>query len=184
VTDPVVKRACSGDNSTVFEITAGNARWFLKIGDRLARECAALRWLHGRLPAGQVVASDHLADADLLLTTAVPGVNPRPLAKPLPAPDIVAMLASALPACHSVSASDCPFGAYITGESLVHGDACVPNFIVGDDGVNGYIGLGDLGVGDVEVDLSAAVWSLRYNLGPGFGLRFLRASSVVRGIFV
>jgi hypothetical protein len=32
-----------------------------------------------------------------------------------------------------------------------------------------------MGVGDVEVDLSAAVWRLQYNLGPGFGLGFLNA---------
>ena len=45
-----------------------------------------------------------------------------------------------------------------------------------DDGtVNGYIDLGEMGVGDIEVDLSAAVWSLQYNLGPGLGERFLRA---------
>jgi len=85
------------------------------------------------------------------------------------------MLASALRAFHSVSARDCPFEAYIPGESLVHGDACLPNIIVGDDGPTGYIDLGDTGVGDVEVDLSAAVWSLQYNLGPGFGRAFLTA---------
>ena len=32
-----------------------------------------------------------------------------------------------------------------------------------------------MGVGDVEVDLSAAVRSLQYNLGPGFGRAFLTA---------
>ena len=72
------------------------------------------------------------------------------------------MLASALRAFHSVNATDCPFEAYVPGESLVHGDACLPNIVVGDDGLNGYIDLDDIGVGDVEVDLSAAVWSLQY----------------------
>jgi kanamycin kinase len=85
------------------------------------------------------------------------------------------MLASALRTFHSVNATDCPFEAYVPGESLVHGDACRPNIIVGDGGLNGYIDLGDMGVGDVEVDLSAAVWSLQYNLGPGFGLGCLKA---------
>jgi kanamycin kinase len=41
--------------------------------------------------------------------------------------------------------------------------------------VNGYIDLGEMGVGDAEADLSAAVWSLQYNLGPGLGERFLSA---------
>jgi aminoglycoside phosphotransferase len=173
--DPDVKRARSGDNSTVFEIASGDLRWFLKIGDRLARESAGLSWLHGRLPVPEVVAFDHIDGAELLLTAAVPGTNLAALAKRLPPADIVAMLATALRAFHSVSAKDCPFEAYIPAESLVHGDACLPNFVFGDDGLNGYIDLGDLGVGDVEVDLSAAIWSLQYNLGPGFGLGFLHA---------
>jgi hypothetical protein len=53
---------------------------------------------------------------------------------------------------------DCLFEAYIPAESLVRGDACLPNSIVGDDGVNGRIDLGDPGVGQIEDDLSAAVW--------------------------
>jgi kanamycin kinase len=176
VTDPSVKRAHSGENSTVFEIAAGDTRWFLKIGDRLARECAGLRWLQGRLPVPQVVAFDQMGGADALLMAAVPGTNLAALAKSRPPGTIVGMLASALRAFHSASAEDCPFEAYVPGESLVHGDACLPNIMCREDGVvNGYIDLGEMGVGDVEVDLSAAVWSLHYNLGPGLGERFLRA---------
>jgi len=45
-----------------------------------------------------------------------------------------------------------------------------------DDGtLGGFVDLGEMGVGDIEVDLSAAVWSLQYNVGPGHGLAFLRA---------
>jgi aminoglycoside phosphotransferase len=175
VTDPSVNRARGGDNSTVFEIESGDVRWFLKIGDRLARECAGLRWLAGRLPVPQVVAFDRVENADALLMTAVPGTDLAALAKSRPPAAVVEMLASALRAFHSVSAEDCPFEAYIPGETLVHGDACLPNIIIGDDGSDGYIDLGDMGVGDVEVDLSAAVWSLQYNLGPGFGRAFLTA---------
>ena len=173
--EPVVSRVRSGDNSTVFEIAAGDARWFLKVGDALARECAGLRWLRGRLPVPQVVAFDQVEAADALLTVAVPGTNLARLAKTARPDGIVEMLASALRAFHSVSVEDCPFEAYIPGESLVHGDACLPNFMVVDNRLSGYIDLGDMGVGDVEVDLSAAVWSLQYNLGPGFGLEFLKA---------
>jgi aminoglycoside phosphotransferase len=80
------------------------------------------------------------------------------------------MLASALRAFHSVNASGCPFTSYIPGKSLVHGDACLPNVMCRDDGpVNGYIDLGEMGVGDIEVDLSSAVWSLQHNSAPNVG---------------
>jgi kanamycin kinase len=45
-----------------------------------------------------------------------------------------------------------------------------------DDGsLSGFVDLGEMGAGDIKVDLAAAVWSLQYNLGPGHGLSFLRA---------
>jgi kanamycin kinase len=173
---PVVKKARSGDNSTVFEIASGDQRWFLKIGDHLAPECARLEWLQGRLPTPEVVAFDPVGEQEALLMAAVPGTNLAVLAKRLSSDKIVEMLASALRAFHSVNASGCPFKSYRPGESLVHGDACLPNIVGDEDGtVNGYIDLGEMGVGDAEVDLSAAVWSLQYNLGPGLGERFLRA---------
>lgn len=91
----------------------------------------------------------------------VPGTNQAVAAKRLGPDKIAEMLASALREFHSVDAIGCPFKAYMPGESLVHGDACLSNIICRDHGTeNGYIDLGEMGVGDVEVDLSAAVWSL------------------------
>jgi aminoglycoside phosphotransferase len=173
---PVAKKAWSGDRSTVFEIVSGDARWFLKIGRHLAPECDRLQWLQGRLPTPEVVAYGPVDDQEALLTSAVPGTNLAVLAKRLSPDEIIEMLASALRAFHSVSANDCPFKAYRPGETLVHGDACLPNFMCQDDGmVNGYIDLGEMGVGDIEVDLSAAIWSLQYNLRSDHGVQFLRA---------
>ncbi|MGD0700672.1 MAG: phosphotransferase [Trebonia sp.] len=173
---PVVRKARSGDRSTVFEIASDDARWFLKIGGHLAAECARLRWLQGRLPVPELVAFGPVGDQEALLMSAVPGTNLAALAKRLSPVKIVEMLASALRAFHSVNPGGCPFEAYLPGESLVHGDACLPNFMGREDGtLNGYIDLGEMGVGDVEADLAAAVWSLQYNLGPGLGERFLRA---------
>jgi aminoglycoside phosphotransferase len=175
VANPAVKRARSGDNSAVFEITAGNARWFLKVGDRLGRECARLRWLAGRLPVPPVVGFEQFGAADALLTVALPGTNLARQAKSQPPARTVEMLAAALRHFHSISAENCPFEANIPGESLVHGDACLPNVMIENGAPTGYVDLGDMGAGDVEIDLAAAVWSLQYNLGPGFGRRFLAA---------
>lgn len=33
---------------------------------------------------------------------------------------------------------------------------------------------GGVAVDDVETDFSAAIWSLHYNLGPGYGAMFLK----------
>jgi kanamycin kinase len=158
VPSPIVTKSRIGDNSTVFEIASGDTRWFLKIGGRLAAEYDRLQWLRGRLPTPEVVAFDPVDDQEALLMSAVPGTNLAILAKRLSPDKVVEIHASALRAFHSANASGCPFKSYLPGESLVHGDACLPNIMGRDDGtVNGYIDLGEMGVGDIEVDLAAAV---------------------------
>jgi aminoglycoside phosphotransferase len=172
VPDSISRKVWSSQNSTVYEI----ASWFLKIGGSLAPECERLRWLRGRLPVPEVVEFTTLDGKDVLVTTAVAGAHLSALKRRLPAENIVEMLASALCAFHAADASECPFKASMPGNVLVHGDACLPNIVFRDDGaLSGFIDLGDMGAGDAEVDLSAAVWSLQYNLGPGHGLEFLRA---------
>lgn len=172
VPDAVVTKVWSGDNSTVYKID----QWYLKIGFGLAPEQERLRWLNSRLPVPNVIAFSTLEHKDALLTTPVAGKSLADLKQQLPASDIVEMLASALRAFHKAATGDCPFNAAISGEALVHGDACLPNIMFHDDGtLSGFVDLGQMGVGDIEVDLSAAVWSLQYNLGPGHGLAFLRA---------
>lgn len=108
--------------------------------------------------------------------TTVVGTDLTHLSTNLTPDEVIARLAAALQTFHAVEAGDCPFTAYKPGKTLVHGGACLPNFIFTDGGdLSGYIDLGDMGLGDVEVDLSAAVWSLHNNLGPGHGLSFLKA---------
>ncbi len=56
---------------------------------------------------------------------------------------------------------------------LVHGDACLPNFIFENDLLSGYIDLADAKLAEPEIDLAATIWSLQYNLGSGHGRTFL-----------
>ena len=52
---------------------------------------------------------------------------------------------------------------------VCHGDACVPNTLIGDDGApSGHVDLGSLGVADRWADLAVATWSTEWNYGPGF----------------
>lgn len=55
-------------------------------------------------------------------------------------------------------------------ETLVvcHGDACVPNTLLRDDGsFAAHVDLGHLGVADRWADLAVAAWSTEWNYGPG-----------------
>lgn len=56
---------------------------------------------------------------------------------------------------------------------MVHGDACLPNFLADEWRLVGVVDLGALRVDAVEVDLAATVWSIGYNLGGGWVARFL-----------
>ncbi|MEV4567808.1 aminoglycoside 3'-phosphotransferase [Nonomuraea sp. NPDC049419] len=51
---------------------------------------------------------------------------------------------------------------------VCHGDACVPNTLLHDDGTfAAHVDLGSLGVADRWADLAVAAWSLDHDFGPG-----------------
>jgi kanamycin kinase len=62
---------------------------------------------------------------------------------------------------------------------VCHGDPCVPNTLIGDDGRwTGHVDLGALGVADRWADLAVATWSTVWNYGPGFEAALLDAYGV------
>lgn len=58
---------------------------------------------------------------------------------------------------------------------LTHGDACLPNIMVENHKLSGFIDLGCMGLGDRCRDLERALWSLAYNYGDGYEEVFLGA---------
>lgn len=51
---------------------------------------------------------------------------------------------------------------------VCHGDACVPNTLLADDGsFAAHVDLGSLGGADRWADLAVAAWSIDWNFGPG-----------------
>jgi kanamycin kinase len=62
---------------------------------------------------------------------------------------------------------------------VCHGDACVPNTLIADDGSPaGHVDLGALGVADRWADLAVATWSTVWNYGPGYEEVLLAAYGV------
>ena len=170
-------RVRSGDANQVYHLEVGGKWLFLKVGPRLQPEYDRLIWLAGRLPAPSPIGFTSQASADALLTSAVEGQDLATLSHSLTSQAVTERLAGALRVLHATPVTDWPFGR--KGSMLVHGDACLPNFLFLRDHLTGYIDVGEMALGDPEIDLAAAVWSLQYNMGVGHGLTFLREYGVV-----
>ena len=164
-------RVPSNEVNQVHCLDFGGQRLFLKFGPRLQPEYERLRWLEGRRLAPRPIGFTSEGSVDALLTSAVAGDSLAALSASLPPQTIIARLATALRDLHATSTTDWPLGG--KGGVLVHGDACLPNFLFVGGHLSGYIDVGDMALADPEVDLAAAVWSLQYNMGAGHGLAFL-----------
>lgn len=169
-----VTREAYGDQSKVFKLRATDGNYFLKIGTKLEKEREKLEWLNNTLPVPQVVGFTKIGDEEALLLSAIDGKNLAVLSKEWIPEKVVNSLVVVLRRFHAVNTADWPFGNPDQKGVLVHGDACLPNFIFQGDNFSGYIDLGDARVANPEVDFSAVVWSLQHNLGNGYGKMFLR----------
>jgi kanamycin kinase len=155
-----------------------------QLGQRasLADERERMDWAAGWLPVPRVL--DHGSDGydEWLLTTGLPGVNAVDDALRADPPRLVRLLAEGLRQFHRLPVAGCPFGGRggharrPPGEEdpvVCHGDYCLPNVLVDDWRVSGFVDLGELGVADRWADLTTATWSVTRNLGPGWEQLFL-----------
>ena len=53
----------------------------------------------------------------------------------------------------------------LLSDTLVHGDFCLPNIMLNNWNLSGYIDLGGAGVADRHIDLFWGAWTLGFNLG-------------------
>ena len=54
--------------------------------------------------------------------------------------------------------------ALLKNDTLIHGDYCLPNVMLEDWKLSGFIDLGNGGVGDRHIDLFWGAWTLNFNL--------------------
>ena len=64
----------------------------------------------------------------------------------------------------------------LESKTLIHGDYCLPNIILNNWKLSGFIDLGRGGVGDRHIDVLWGIWTLKYNLGTAkYTERFIDA---------
>lgn len=173
-----VEKIRSAEQNNVFKVKTNNGNFILKQGPGLSSEKDRLVWLNGKLPVPKVIAWQNGNEQEELLMTCIEGEDLAFLSKKIPKEELTKLLASTLRQIHSVDIKDCPFGEKNKDFVFVHGDACLPNFIILDGKLSGIIDLGDSGIDNKEKDLAAAVWSLDYNYGPALGVPFLEAYGI------
>jgi kanamycin kinase/aminoglycoside 3'-phosphotransferase-2 len=174
----VIAKEPHGDQSDVYRLATPKGNYFLKIAPGLAKERERLEWLDGKLPVPKVIGFTSSEGKDALIVPAIKGIDLAKLSKEWPAEKVVERIAGALRQFHSINIGDCPFGITGANKVLVHGDACLPNFIFQGEAFSGYVDLGDMRIDLPELDFSAAIWSLQHNLGRGHGLKFLKEYGV------
>ena len=150
----------------------------------LDAELRRLAWAAPRLPVPRVL--EH--GPNWMLTAAIDGRSAVHAEGAIAARALV----TGLRALHGLPVDDCPFDwsaeqrggidvPAIDRLVVCHGDACVPNTLVGADGQwVGLVDLGALGVADRWSDLAVASMSLGWNFGDGFEGEFFDAYGIAR----
>ncbi len=170
-----VSKEHHGDEGVVYKIDSEKENYFLKIkkGSTFQKESERLAWFQNKLPVPKIVGFIEKDNISAILLTALKGKNLAVLCKEWSSEKVVDKLAEALRQFHKVNKQGWPFDKDDSRKILVHGDACLPNFIFNGDSFSGFIDLADAKLANMEVDLAAAIWSLQYNMGSGYGLKFL-----------
>lgn len=80
-------------------------------------------------------------------------------------------------ACESKAADEIEKKRHlIKNDALIHGDYCLPNIMISNWSLSGFIDVADGGLGDSHYDLVWGLWTLAYNLKTaGYGKIFLQA---------
>jgi kanamycin kinase len=157
-------------------------------GESLAAEADRLRWLEGKHPAPAVVDLVDANGAELLMTSALPGISAVDDVWVERPDDAIRAIAGGLRLLHALPVNDCPFDwgvAARIGEAeanglsvpaplrdpptvdrlvVCHGDPCAPNTLIGERGqFVANVDFGRLGVADRWADLAVATMSLDWN---------------------
>ncbi len=172
----VVEKEPYGEECVIYKLNSKKESCFLKIkiNSTSSKEYDKLKWFQGKIPVPKVIGFTINDGSKALLLGALEGKNLAVLSKEWSAEKVIDKIVEVLHQFHKTDIQGWSFDKTDSGKILVHGDACLPNFIFNGDLFSGFIDLGNSQIANVEVDLSAVIWSLQYNLGPGYGSKFLK----------
>src|ERR1035438_9620991 len=140
----------SSNHSSVFELNTAHCRKFLKIDKDLEPEYEKMKLLQGKLPVPSIVAFTTKEGQGGLLTAGLEGTDLAALSGTLSPEEVVSKLTDALKEIHSFDIALWPNSEQEPGKTLIHGDACLPNFIFKEDGtLSGFVDIGAMRLGDV-----------------------------------
>lgn len=143
-----------------------NNEYILKISldkDKLLREKVVNDELENKLPLSKSILFIEKDNLYYYLKTKVIGT---PLVNFINKPKLVIkLLKEAFILLQSVDTSNIKLiNKDSVGNKLVHGDFCLPNILIHNNKVSGFIDVEAMGLGDPWIDYSWCIWSLEYNL--------------------
>ena len=172
---PLYDSSCSKEARVVFIDRDGGMYMKTAAAGTLQTEATMTAYYHGLGLSAEVLLYGTEGGTDYLITRRIPGedcTDDRCLSDPKRLCDTTATLLRAL---HETPGTRCPVLAEaaaaaregipaLKGDALIHGDYCLPNIILQDWRLSGYIDLGSGGIGDRHIDILWGVWTLNYNL--------------------
>ena len=142
-------------------------KYILKISEELTRlqqEFEKDTWVSNHLPSGKPIVFIIENNKAFYLREYLEGenlVSPKYLNNPL---KLIDLLVEGLNLIHNTKVASKEYILDDKYETLIHGDYCLPNILVKNGYVSGFVDLGDAGIGDPWCDYAWCIWSLEYNL--------------------
>ena len=198
IKDYAIRRHPYHETADIYVLTRDEETIYLKTieNGNLIQEYETLTWIDGRIPVPEALKYLKEGATEYLITSGIEGTPVYQLPKEQ-REDGVKVLAETLKLIHSLDTQGCPRISMIynkikqartradtpakkqnlanlekvnVSENIVftHGDYCLPNILVTDDGkLGGVIDWDYGGLADHYVDFVSCLWSLKYNFGEG-----------------
>lgn len=142
-------------------------KYILKISEELTRlqqEFEKDTWVSNHIKSGKPIVFIIENNKAFYLREYLEGenlVSPKYLNNPL---KLIDLLVEGLNLIHNTKVASKEYILDDKYETLIHGDYCLPNILVKNDKIAGFVDLGDAGIGDPWCDYAWCIWSLEYNL--------------------